>query len=540
MKILTKIILTGILFCACTSTDTIRQDNAMENKVKQFATVKLTADLTQLTNNQKQMLRLFIEAAKVMDELFWKQAFGNKDILLDTIKDESMKKFVMINYGPWERLNANKPFIKSFGEKPKGANFYPSDMTAEEFMAFKDDSKISQYTLIQRDTDGMLKSVPYHTAYKTELEKASNLIRKAATLCEDKGFKKYLELRAEALITDNYQPSDMAWMDMKTNTLDFVVGPIETYEDQICGYKASYEAYILLKDKDWSERLEKYTKLLPEMQKRLPVDPAYKSESPGSSSDLAAYDVLYYAGDCNAGSKTIAINLPNDEIVQLAKGSRRLQLKNAIKAKYDQIMVPIANVLIDSSQLKNMSFDAFFSDIMFHEVAHGLGIKNTINEKGTVKLALKDQYSALEEGKADILGLFLITQLNEMGILKTDPMDNYVTFLAGLFRSIRFGASSAHGRANLIRFNYFREKGAFTRSQDGRYSVNYDAMKKAMNDLSAEILMIQGNGDYEAARNLSQKYGVLSTELENDLSKLRDKDIPVDIIFNQGYTALGL
>jgi Peptidase family M49 len=540
MKITALLVFTGISLFACTSSVKLKQNGEMEKKVSQFASVKLTADISQLSVNQKEMLKLFFEASDVMDELYWKQSFGNKNNLLDTIKDIYLKRFVEINYGPWERLNDNAPIIKSFKEKPKGANFYPVDMTEEEFKALKDSSKTSQYTLIERDTNGELKSVPYHIAFKDELEKASKLIRQAATLADDKGLKKYLEMRADALLDDNYQASDMAWMDMKSNVLDFVVGPIETYEDQIFGYKASYEAYILLKDTSWSERLEKYTKLLPEMQKKLPVDAAYKSESPGSGSDLGAYDVLCYAGDCNAGTKTIAINLPNDEEVQLVKGSRRLQLKNAIKAKYDQILVPIANVLIDDNQIKHMSFDGFFNDIMFHEIAHGLGIKNTINGKGTVKLALKNQYSALEEGKADILGLFLITQLNEMGILKTDLMDNYVTFLAGLFRSVRFGASSAHGRANLIRFNYFREKGAFTRNQTGKYAVNFDEMKKAMNELSREILIIQGNGDYEAAKKLYDKYGVLTTELENDLAKLNTTNIPLDIVFEQGPTVLGL
>jgi len=540
MKIAALLVFTGISLIACTSVDKLKKASEMEKRVNQFAPVKLTADISHLTSNQKKMLSLFFEVSEIMDDLYWKQAFGDKHKLLDTIVDPYEKKFIEMNYGPWDRLNGNAPFVKSFGEKPKGANFYPVDMTEEEFKAFTDTSKTSQYTIIERDTNDRLKSVPYHVAFKNELEKAAKLIREAATLSDDAGFKKFLELRAEALITDNYQPSDMAWMEMKTNLLDFVVGPIETYEDQIFGYKASYEAYILLKDNNWSEQLEKYTKLLPEMQKKLPVDLVYKSESPGSGSDLAAYDVLYYAGDCNAGSKTIAINLPNDEEVQLVKGSRRLQLKNAIKAKYDQILVPIANVLIDEKQRNHMSFDAFFNDIMFHEIAHGLGIKNTINGKGTVKFALKNQYSALEEGKADILGLFLITELNDMGILKTDLMDNYVTFMAGLFRSVRFGASSAHGRANLIRFNYFREKGAFTRNADGKYAVNFDEMKKAMNELSKEIIIIQGNGDYEAASKLYDKYGVLSTELEKDLAKLNNSNIPLDIIFEQGPSVLEL
>jgi hypothetical protein len=540
MKLVSLLILAGSLFMACTSVPKTNKVSDMERKVNQFAQVKLTADISQLTDNQKEMLRIFFDVSDIMNEIFWKQAFGNKSELLDTIKDGYLKKYVLYNYGPWERLNGNSPFIQSFGEKPKGANFYPADMNEEEFKALKNDQKTNQYSILRRDEKKVLMTVPYHIAYKDELEKAAACIRKAAALSEDIDFKKYLELRAEALLTDNYKPSDMAWMDMKTNLIDFVFGPIENYEDQLFGYKTSFEAYILLKDKSWSERLERYTKLLPLLQKMLPVDSAYKSEPPGSNSDLGAYDVLYYAGDCNAGTKTIAINLPNDEEVQLAKGSRRLQLKNAMKAKYEQIMVPIAKELIDDTQQKNISFDAFFSNVMFHEVAHGLGIKNTINGKGTVKFALKNQYSAIEEGKADILGLFLVTQLKEMGQLETNLMDNYVTFLAGLFRSIRFGSSSAHGRANLIRFNYFKEKGAFTRNANGKYAVNYNEMNKAMNELSGELLIIEGNGDFEAAQNMYEKYGVITQELDNDLTKIKNKDIPLDIVFEQGPEVLGL
>jgi hypothetical protein len=357
---------------------------------------------------------------------------------------------------------------------------------------------------------------------------------------EDPGLKKYLTLRAEALLTDDYYKSDLAWMEMKNNTIDFVVGPIETYEDQLYGYKAAHEAYVLVKDKQWTRRLNRFTALLPKLQKGLPVDAKYKKEMPGSESDLGAYDVVYYAGDCNAGSKTIAINLPNDERVQLAKGSRRLQLKNSMQAKFDKILVPIAQELMEAGQLQHVTFDAFFSNTMFHEVAHGLGVMNTINGRGTVREALKEHYSTLEEGKADILGLYLVTQLKEMGEMDIDLMNEYTTFMAGIFRSIRFGASSAHGKANLIRFNYFREKGAFTVSDSGKYAVNFDAMKEAMNSLSSLIITIQGDGDYEKAGALIRDYGSMNESLQAALQKVEEKDIPVDIIFEQGIEVLGL
>jgi hypothetical protein len=486
------------------------------------------------------MLPLLFETAELMDDIFWLQAYGNKEDILDTIADEQLKRFVEINYGPWERLDGNKPFIESAGEKPAGANFYPVDMSKEEYNMLEDEAKSSQYTLLRRDEAGSLIVVPYHQAYTEKVQKASALLKEAALLAEDEGFKTYLNLRADALLTDEYQPSDMAWMDMKTNRLDFVVGPIENYEDQLFGTKAAHEAYILLKDMEWSERLNKYSALLPELQKKLPVEEQYKAESPGLNSDLAAYDVLFYAGDCNSGSKTIAINLPNDEEVQLQKGSRRLQLKNSMKAKFDKILVPIANELIVPEQQTHITFDAFFGNTMFHEVAHGLGIKNTIDGEQTVREAIKDQYSALEEGKADVLGLFLVTELKEMGEIESELMDNYTTFLAGLFRSIRFGSSSAHGKANLVRFNYFKEKGAFTRNEEGKYAVNFDKMQEAVNSLSNEILVIQGNGDYNAAKAMVEKYGVISEDLANDLELINSKGIPVDIVFDQGIKNLAL
>jgi hypothetical protein len=332
----------------------------------------------------------------------------------------------------------------------------------------------------------------------------------------------------------------MAWMDMKTNDIDFIVGPIENYEDQLFGYKAAHEAFILIKDQEWSERLAKYATMLPDLQKGLPVDEKYKQEEPGTNSDLGAYEVVYYAGDCNAGSKTIAINLPNDERVQLEKGSRRLQLKNAMQAKFDKIMIPISKELIDPDQQENVTFKSFFENTMFHEVAHGLGIKTTINTGESVRAALKEQYSALEEGKADILGLYMVTRLNEQEEIEGDLMDNYVTFLAGIFRSIRFGSSSAHGKANLVRFNYFKDAGAFKRSEEGTYSVDMEKMQEAMNSLSELILTIQGEGEYEKAKQLIEENAVIGEQLEADLQRLEEENIPVDIVFNQGLEVLNL
>ena len=513
----------------------------LQQKLNMYTTVRLTADLSSLSEKERQMIPLLIEAGSIMDELFWYEAYGQKDSLLNTLTDDAARQFVMINYGPWDRLNNNEPFLPNVGPKPDAANFYPHDMTKEEFEKSTLKDKASQYTFLRRDANGQLITVPYHVQFKDQVRRASDLLRQAAALAEDAGLKKYLTLRADALLTDNYQPSDMAWMDMKNNRLDVVIGPIETYEDKLYGYKAAHEAYVLIKDMDWSKRLEKYAAFLPELQRGLPVPANYKKETPGTDSDLNAYDVVYYAGDCNSGSKTIAINLPNDEEVQLKKGTRRLQLKNAMQAKFDKIMLPITDELIADDQKEHVTFDAFFANTMFHEVAHGLGIKNTVNGKGTVREALKEHASALEEGKADILGLYMITQLHGKGEVSGSLEDYYTTFMAGIFRSVRFGAASAHGQANMIRFNYFKEKGAFERdAQTGKYRVNYAKMRDAMNGLSELILTLQGNGDYAGVGKLLTEQGQISTELQADLDRLSRKNIPVDVVFEQGPEVLGL
>lgn len=512
----------------------------MESNLAKYVPFTLTSDVSVLTENERAMLPILIEAAHKMNALFWYEAYGDKDALLEGISDEATKKYVKINYGPWDRLEGNKPFIEGVGAKPAGANYYPADITKEEFEAFESDNKASLYTFVERDADGNLVTVPYHEKFAAEVKEVSDLLLKAAELAEDAGLKNYLELRAAAFLNDDYQPSDLAWMDMKTNTLDVVIGPIETYEDQLFGYKAAHEGYVLIKDQNWSAKLAKYASFLPELQRGIPVDEAYKQETPGTDSDLNAYDVVYYAGDCNSGSKTIAINLPNDEEVQLQKGTRRLQLKNAMKAKFDKILVPISESLIDPSQRQHITFDAFFANTMFHEVAHGLGIKNTINGKGTVRESLKELASALEEGKADILGLYMVQQLHAKGEVEGDLKDYMTTFMASIFRSVRFGASSAHGKANMIRFNYFKEKGAFSKNEDGTYKVNYDQMESAMKDLSSLILTLQGNGDYDGVAKLVAEKGSISAELQADLDKLKAANIPVDVIFNQGVEVLGL
>ena len=510
-------------------------------EMKKYAKVKLTADISHLSENQKEMLKLLFQAADLMDQIFWMENVDEKSAFLMGISNPELKQYAEINYGPWDEMNNLATFIPGFGAKPAGAQFYPADMTKEEFEKFDNPNKSSLYTLIRRNEQGGLECLWYHEGFKAQIDKAAILLQHAARLAEDPGFANYLNLRAQALLTDDYFASDIAWLDMKDNKIDMVVGPIENYSDQLYGYKAAHESFILIKDIEWSNRLARFASFLPELQKGIPVAPEYKNEVPGLDAQLNAYDVVFYAGDCNMATKTIAINLPNDERVQLEKGTRKLQLKNAMQAKFDQILVPIANDLITPEQRKNITFNAFFSNTMFHEVAHGLGIKNTINDNGPVRKALKERYSSIEEGKADMLGLYLVTRLNEMGEFNdVDLMDNYVTFMAGIFRSVRFGASSAHGMANMLRFNYFLEKGAFTRHEDGTYEVNFEAMKEASSELISKILTIQGDGNYEAASQWIETDGNIPAELQMDLDRVNAKGIPVDIYFEQGPQVLGL
>jgi peptidase M49-like protein len=549
------LIVAGIVGCRAdvgqartTSAATVPAAPSVADKVAQYTPVRLNANLEKLGDADRRMLPLLVDAAREMDTIFRLQAYAAEDSLLRTISDSTLRQYVEINYGPWDRLDGWAPFVPGVGTRPPGGEFYPHDMTKDEFEAAAGHSKAagealrSLYTVVRRDSAGQLTSVPYHEAYPEPTRRAVAKLREAAALARDPKLRRYLELRARALETDEYRTSDLAWMDMKDNPIDVVIGPIETYEDELFGYKAAHEAYVLVKDQEWSRRLSRYIKLLPALQRGLPVPQEYKREKPGSDSDLNAYDVVYYAGSANAGSKTIAINLPNDEEVQLRRGTRRLQLKNAMRAKFDQILVPIADELIVPEQRRHIGFDPFFANIMFHEVAHGLGIKNTIDGKGTVREALKEQASALEEAKADILGLYMVTRLQEQGELPKAPLDDYyVTFLAGIIRSVRFGAGTAHGRANAAEFSFLRDQGAFVRdSATGRYRVELEKMRAGVDSMAQQILRFQGDGDYAGVTAFMRERGTVAPDLQADLDRLATRKIPVDVVFEQGPAVLGL
>lgn len=533
--------LLGVATVASTlfSCSTQQQESPMKAKVEKYAQVELKSDLVNnLNNKEKELVKIFFQVGEITDDLFWQQTFGDKS-QLDTITDSYAKEFAMIHYGAWDRLDNNKPFLAGYGEKPAVCNYYPHDITAEEFDAFEDANKNSWYTVIRRNEDGSLKSVWYHEAYAEEIGRICTLLEKAVTLAEDPGLKNYLEKRIEAFKTDNYLESDLAWMDMKDSKIDFVTGPIESYDDKFQETKASYESFILLKDEARSKDLAKFVAMLPALQKELPCAPEYKTFVPGTSSDLNVYDAVYYAGDCNAGSKTIAINLPNDERVHALKGTRRLQLRNSMKAKFDKILMPIGQLIVTPEQQKYLNFDAFFWNVTFHEVAHGLGVKQTINTNESVDAVMGTEKTSWEEAKADILGLFMVTKLIEMGeITNITAEDAIATYIAGILRSVRFGAASSHGKANMMCFNYMEKAGAFSRDAKGQYVIDFGKAKEAMNGWAALILQTQGDGNVEFATKYRAENGGITPALQADLDKINGAGIPRDITFIQGADIL--
>ena len=519
------------IFAAAACAD--KADEALKEKVESYAVVEVKSPLYDaLSENDKKIVDLFRQAGEIMDGLFWKQTFGDK-AEIENLPEGYAKAYAMINYGAWDHLDDNNPFIEGYGAKPLGCQYYPQDMTMEEWEAFDDPDKLNLYTVIRRDENGKLKTVWYRDEYKAELDKVCALLEEAASLTSNEGMRTYLNERVKAFRTDDYLASDLAWMDMKDCNMDLVIGPIENYDDHLFEAKAAYECFILLKDETRSANLAKYVALLPELQKMLPCAPEYKTFVPGTSSDLNVYDAIYYAGDCNAGSKTIAINLPNDERVHAAKGARRLQLYNSMMAKFDKIMKPIGDVLMTPEQIDYLSPDAFFWNVTFHEVAHGLGVKQTINGKGTVDAAMGSEKTTWEEAKADILGLFMVSRLIDMReITDITKEQSIATFIAGIVRSVRFGFASSHGKANMMCYNYMEEHGAFTRDAEGRYVVDFEKAPAVIDAWASLILETQATGNFEFAQKYAAENASIREALAADIEKVNGAGIPRDIIFD--------
>jgi hypothetical protein len=480
----------------------VRETVNIQARLAQYAPIRLKVDPGRLSDSERRLIPLLIEAAQAMDEPFWMQNYGDREALLASTADPDIRRYIQLNYGPWDRHHGDEPFIAGVGTKPAGANFYPPDMTRGEFetRAATQPNLKSPYTMVRRDSQGNLVAIPYYMFFRKHTELAANRLRQAADLAEESDLKAYLALRAEALLTDDYHPSDFAWVEMKTNSIDILIGPMEI-EDRLLGIKTAYAASILIKDWHWTERLTQYVGLLSRFQENLPVPDAYKQERPGLDSELAVYDVIYYAGNDKASIPT-GICWPDDEEVQLGKGTRSLLLNNVMQARFEKNLLPLADLLIAGDQRPQVTSEANFNLIMLHELAHGLGIKQTITNKGLAKEALKEQHHVIEEGKADLLSLVMISQLQQWGHMsEADLHDVYVTSLVRLL-------FNCDGRQSIMRLNFFKERGAYAReAHTGTYRVHMAAMQAAVNTLADRLLRFQGDGDYEGAKAFVERYG---------------------------------
>ncbi len=502
--------------------------------VADYAEVTIAApDLSDITDNGKEVLNLYRFAADEVDALYWEQYFGDKQALLDGISDPVQKTFAEINYGPWDR-STGKSFVEGYADALPGAGFYPADMTKEEFDAWDNPAKNSPYTLVRRADDGSLQAVWYHDAYKEHIDKIGNYLKAAADITIKPSVAKYLLSKAEALKTDSYYESSLAWLDMDDSKMDLVIGPNEVTDDQLLGIKRSYEAFVLLKKQARTEELMQYVSRIGEFQQDLPGDPAYKTFQPGAGSNIFSCDALYYAGKANAGVKVIALNLPFDSDVQRDRGTRTILLENIINAKYNHIVAPAGEVLLESDAAEHLSADAFLWNIAFREVAHGLGVKETVNGLGNVEEALGNVAPTLEEVKANAAGILLVCKLQnhyDIHHLFTKE-DALATYFASLLRSERFGEGSALGRANIIIYNYLAQEGAFQRKASNQYSLDFGKMETALSDLTALVLKMQATGDKAAAEAFEGQYAKRSADYDADLLYLGLENIPADIRFN--------
>jgi hypothetical protein len=513
----------------------------LKEKIAKFVPVELKYDTTLLDEREKIVVEKLYLASKVMDEIFQKQVYAENDNIrkkLETSKNEFDRlalEYFNIMSGPFDRLDHDKPFWGK-EKKPLGANFYPADMTKEEFNKWiknhpeDKDTFTSEFTVMRKGNNG-LKAIPYSLFYKDKLNRASQLLKEAADYCDNPSLKKYLELRADAFATNDYFESDMAWMDLKDHKIEVVIGPYEVYEDNLFNYKASFESFVTIKDPVESEKLKKFGSYLAEIEDHLPIDKQYKNTARGSESPIMVVNEIYSGGDTKAGVQTLAFNLPNDERVREAKGSKKVMLKNVHEAKFEKLLLPIANIVLDNDQLRYVTFDGFFNHTLMHEMSHGVGPGFiTVNGiKIEVKKELKETYSKLEECKADILGMYNNIFMIKKDVYKKDfDKEIYITFLAGVFRSVRFGINEAHGGGIAIIYNYLLENGGYEyNSRTEKVRVNFDKIYPALKDLANKILMLQATGDYEGAKKIIAKYAVYSPSME----KLRNKlsTLPVDI-----------
>ncbi len=521
--------LLSLLAISCTR-ERVRVNRLVEN----YARVTIPApDLSGISDNGKEVLKLYRMAADEVDRIYWQQYFGNAESFLASLADPSEKLYAEINYGPWDRIDG-KPFLPGFGPKPAGAGFYPADMTPEEYLSWNNADKSSPYTLIRRSADGSLRTVWYHDAFAQSIGRIEEYLTRAADVTIKESVRHYLLNMIEALKTDNYYESNKAWLEMNDSKMDLVIGPMEAVDDGLYGTKASYGAYVLLKNLRRTEILNALSARMPEYQKMLPGDPANHAFVPRAESDIFSCNVLYCSGYPNAGFKLIGINFPYDAKVQAELGSRTIIFDNIIREKFNRTVHPVGSALLEDVYQPHVDASAFYWLIAFREIAKGLGVKETVNGMGTVAEALGNEALVVEKAKSNVLGAWLCAQEAEAYSIPAlfHKEDVLATFVTNTLRSTRFGAADPTGIANIVVYNYLLESKAIIWNASGRYSIDYDRTWQALETLGAEFLRMQAHGDIEAARAFITRYGVAGPESLSDKRLLENAGIPVDIRFN--------
>jgi hypothetical protein len=519
-------------------------DPELAKKIARFAPTTLTADVSKLSPKDREALEKIIEAAKWLDPLFRIQVWsGNQELEKKLLADKTAASrqrlhYFLINDGPWSRLDNNEPFIEGVPkEQPAGANYYPEDMTKDEFNSWlatlseADKQKATGFFhLIRRGSDRKLAIVPYSQAYKEYLEPAARLLREAAALTTNATLKNFLTKRAAAFGSDDYYDSDVAWMDLDS-PIDVTIGPYETYEDELFSYKAAFEAYITIRDDAETAKLTKFSGHLQELENNLPIDAKYRNPKLGAASPIRVVNEVFGSGEGNSGVQTAAFNLPNDERVVKEKGSKRVMLKNVQDAKFNKTLIPISRVVLDPSEQSALAFESFFTHILCHGLMHGLGPHNITvgGQDTTVRKQLKELYSAIEEAKADMTGLWALQFMIDRGIIeKSMERTLYTTYLASMFRSVRFGITEAHGRGVALQFNYLTDEGAIKFNEaKGTFSVAHAKIKDSVRKLTHDLLMVEAEGNYDGAKAMLDKYAVIRPPMQQALDRLRD--VPVDI-----------
>jgi hypothetical protein len=519
-------------------------DPELAKKISRFAPTTLTANTARLSPGDRKALSKIIEAARLLDPLFLRQVWSGNDELHKKLEADKSAvgrqrlHYFLINDGPWSRLDENEPFIEGVPrQKPPHANFYPDNITKDEFnswLAGLSDSEKEKATgyfyAIRRDAAGKLMSVPYNEEYREFLEPAAKLLRKAAALTTNQTLKDFMSKRADAFSSNDYYASDVAWMDLK-GPIDVTIGPYETYEDELFGYKAAFEAYITLTDAAESAKLQKFSQHLQELENNLPMEARYRNPKLGAASPMRVVNEVFASGEGNNGVQTAAFNLPNDERVVKEKGSARIMLKNVQDAKFNKVLIPITRVVLTTAQQRAVAFDSFFTHILMHELMHGLGPHN-ISVDGnatTVRLQLKELYSSIEEAKADVTGLWALQYLIDKGVIgKQMQRTLYTTYLASMFRSVRFGLTESHARGVAMQFNYFTDEGAVKfDAKTGKFSADDAKMKEAVRKLTHDLLTIEAEGSYDKAKAILDKYSLIRPEMKGALDRLIE--VPVDI-----------